>query len=257
MAANKTYFHLGAFRGSVTNGTTNTAIAGVSDQALTRAASNAFIAPENATIRMGVAGGVNASRSRINTPAMRKIGLPYIAPLQTGITVLAPPNIADFGPFGPKPQATDEISVEATHTDAAPQIQWALMWLMFDRREPSVGPKHRQRFTSAITAVVGSWVAGAITFDQNLPNGRYEITGMDVFGTNLIAARLVFPGGGWRPGCLGRNAVASQNSLLFQDGTLGVYGEFDNVNTPQLEVYAEAGNTAQEGYLDLVRIGDR
>src|SRR5215213_9249669 len=107
----RTYSHLAAFRGSVTNGTTNTVIAGVQDNALTKSASGAYFAPAGGTIFAAAAGGVNASRSRINTPVLRAVGLPYIAPLNTGITIPSPPNIAVYGDFGPKPFQTDEISV--------------------------------------------------------------------------------------------------------------------------------------------------
>jgi hypothetical protein len=254
---NKTYFHLAAFRGSVTNGTTNTAIAGVADNILTKASSGAFLAPSGGRIRLAAAGGVNASRARINTPAMRAVGLPYIAPLQTGITVQSPPNLADYTDFGPLPAPADEISVESTHTDAAPQIQFALMLLKFGYKQPTVGMRYRLRGTATITGVVGSWASGAITLDQTLPSGIYEIQGMDVFGTNLLGARLIFPGGGWRPGVLARNAVASVPAPIFLSSDLGALGQFDSVAMPQLEVYVEAANSAQEIYLDVVRVGDR
>lgn len=254
---NRTFFHLAAFRGSVTNGTTNTAIAGVPDSILARSSANNFLAPDQTTIRAATAGGLNASRSRINTPNVRAVGLPYIAPLQTGISAQSPPNIADFGIRGPRPAAADEISVEATHTDVAAQIQFALMWLALGRREWTPGDKYRIRGTAAITGVVGAWANGAITLDQNLPAGIYQIQGMDAFGTNLLGARLIFPGGGWRPGCFARNAVASVPDPIFTDGRLGVYGEFDTVAIPQLEIYVEAANTAQEVYFDIVRLGNR
>lgn len=254
MPDNNTYFHLTAFRGSVGIGVLNAAIAAVADNALTRSAGNAVVAPQGATIFAGVGGGVNASRSRINTPVIRAIGNPYLAPLNTGITAPSPPNIAVFGPGGPMPAKNDEISVEATHTDAGAQIQFALLWLMFGRREPRGGRRHRLRFTAAITGVVGSWASGAITLDQNLPSGTYEIQGMDVFGTNLLGARLIFPGGGWRPGVLGRNAVGSVPHPLGTDGSLGVFGDFDSINVPQLEVFVEAANSAQEGYLDVAKV---
>lgn len=254
---NRTFFHLAAFRGSVTNGTTNTAIAGVLDNILARAASNNFLAPSGARIRLATAGGVNATRSRINTPALRQVGLPYIAPINQTVAAPSPPNVADFGDFGPLPAEADEISVEATHSDAAPQIQYSLMWLKFGRKEPTPGQKYRIRGTAAITGVVGSWASGALTLDQTLPSGVYQIQGMDAFGTNLLGARLIFTGGGWRPGVLARNAVGSIPHSIFTDGSLGVFGEFDSVTLPQLEIYVEAANSAQEVYLDLVRIGGR
>lgn len=257
MLDNRTFFHLAAFRGSVVNGTTNTAIAGVLDNILSRAASNNFIAPPGATIRAAVAGGINATRSRINTPNVRAVGLPYIAPLNQTVAVPSPPNVADFGDNGPSPSAADEISVEATHSDAAAQIQFALMWLRFNKKPWTPGDRFRIRGTAAITGVIGSWASGAITLDQNLPAGIYEIQGMDAFGTNLIGARLIFPGGGWRPGCLARNAVNSVPNPIFTDGRLGSYGQFDTIAMPQLEIYVEAANGTQEVYFDVCKVSNR
>lgn len=251
---NKTYFHLGAFRGSVTNGTTNTAIAGVADNILTKAASGAFFAPPGGRIRWASAGGINASRARINTPVLRMVGLPYIAPLNQTVAAPSPPNLADYGQFGPAPFATDEVSVESTHTDAAAQIQYALMAFSFGRVEPGSGMRYRLRWTAAITGVVGSWASGALTFDQTVPAGDYQIIGMDAFGTNLLGARLIFPGGGWRPGVLARNAVNSVPHDMFLRGDLGCFGQFNNTAIPQLEVYVEAANSAQEGYFDVIKL---
>ena len=254
---NRTYFHLSAFRGSVTNGTTNTAIAGVLDGILSRSSGNNFLAPEGSTIWGAIGGGVNASRQRINTPAVRQVALPMIAPLGTGVTATNPQNLSVYGAQGPRPKDADEVSVEATHSDAAPQIQWALMWWRFGRKEWTPGIRYRVRYTAAITGVVGSWALGAMTFDQTLPSGYYQIQGMDAFGANLLGARLVFPGGGWRPGVLAHNTLSTVPRSEFVDGSLGVFGEFDSVNVPQLEIYVEAANSAQEGFLDLVRLGDR
>lgn len=254
---NRTYFHTLAFRGSVTNGTTNTTIAGVLDQIIPRNAANNFLTPEGSNIKMAVAGGVNASRARINTPSLREVGLPYIAPLQTGVAAQSPPNIAFYGDYGPRPRGADELSVESTHTDAAAQIQFALVWLTFGRKAIPPGQRYRLRNTAAITGVIGSWASGSMTPDQTLPSGIYAVVGMDAFGTNLLGARLIFSGGGYRPGVLARNAVASIPSPLFTNDELGVFGEFDSVALPTLEIYVEAANSAQEIYLDLVRIGNR
>lgn len=252
----KTYFHLAAYRGSLATGSTNVALTGVLDSVLSRDASSNFLAPGGSKIRLGATGGTNIQRSRINTASLREVALPYIAPVNNALTIPSPPNLADLGDFGPQPRPADSISIESTHSDAGTQVMYALLWLSFGRKEPTPGKEYRTRFTATITAVAGSWVTGGITLDQVLPAGIYQIVGMDIFGTNLLAARLIFMGGGWRPGVMARNAVASIPHSVFTDGRLGVFGEFNSVAMPQLEVYAEAANSAQEGYLDLVRVGD-
>ena len=252
---NRTFFHTVAYRGSVGAGLANVAIAGVADPIVARDANSNFLSPNGVTINWGVAGGINNVRTRINTASLREVALPYLAPINQTLTVPSPPNLAYFGDAGPKPRPADAISVEATSADAGAQTYYALLNFSFGRREPTPGKEYRTRFTAAITAVAGSWVNGAITLDQVLPAGIYQICGMDIFGTNLIAGRLVFPGGGWRPGVYARNAVNNVPHRIFLDGTLGVFGEFNSVAMPTLDIYAEGANTSQEGYLDLVQVG--
>ncbi len=254
---NRTYFHILAFRGNVANGTTNTTIAGVADSIVPRNAANNFLVPGGSTIRMAAAGGINATRARINTPSLREVGLPYIAPINQTVAVPSPPNLADYGDFGPRPRDADELSVESTHSDIAPQIQFAVAWLTFGRKMIPPGPRYRLRNTATVAGVIGSWASGSMTPDQTLPSGIYAIVGMDAFGTNLIAARLIFPGGGWRPGVLARNAVNNVPARIFTNDELGCFGEFDSVALPTLEIYCEAANAAQEVYLDVVRVGSR
>lgn len=257
MQPNQAFMHLCAFRASVTNGVANFALTPVQDNVLTITGTTQFLVPEPMQLRAGIVKGATIQRGRINTPSLRYINLPYIAPVDVGLTVASPPNVADFGEFGPTLPTADGISVEVTMSAGAPEVDCALLLLRKGIRSVAPGQEYRVRFVGAITAVAGSWAAGIMTPDSTLPAGVFAINGMDAQGTNLIAARLIFPGGGYRPGCLARNALTSIKHPLFTNDELGIYGTFDSVNVPSLEIYAEGANTAQELYLDLVRIGDR
>lgn len=254
---NQTYFHTLAFFGSVTNGVANMAIAMVNDQIVTPNSSNQALMPMQGQLRAGVASSANLQRMRINTPSLRNIGLPYIAPINNALTVQSPPNIWDPGRLGPVIPKSDAISLEGTQGGGAAENAVAALWLSFGRQEIPQGPEYRIRFTATVTCVAGSWVNGAITFDTTLPAGVYAVTGFDAQGTNLYFARLVFAGGSWRPGCLARNTLASVQAPLFTRGDLGTYGTFDSVNTPTVDFLSTGACTAQEGYMDVVRIGDR
>lgn len=254
---NRTYFHLAAFRESIAAGTAFTQVNGVLDNILTRSANSNFIAPSGSQIVASIGGGVDAARQRINTPSARYVGFPSIAPLGTGVTANNPQNLAFWGGAGIRPADADEISVEAVQSNVGAQVAWNLMWLAFGRKPWTPGMQYRLRWTASITGVVGSWASGALSFDQTLPSGIYEIQGMDAFGANLLGARLIFPGGGWRPGVLAHETLSTVPRREFVDGSFGVFGQFDSVNQPQLEIFVEAANTAQEGFFDLVRVGDR
>lgn len=253
---NRTFFHLAAFSESVAIGATTQQIDGVPDGILTRSASNNFLAPDGCRLFAATGLGTNLTRMRINTPVARYVAFPQIAPTNAGTTVPSPANLSLFENAGIKPNASDEIAIEAGQNNAAAQIERAGLWLMFQRKEPTPGVKYRTRFTATITAVAESWASGAITFDQTIPAGIYQIQGMQCFGANLFLSRLIFPGGGWRPGVLCNNLVSDIPRREFTDGTFGVFGEFNSVNVPQLEILSTGANTAQEGFLDLVRTGD-
>lgn len=254
---NETFYHLAAFFGSVAATTNNAAIAGVPDSILTRNAAGEFILPQPCQILGMAGGGVNCSRQRINTPSLRYVGLPSLGPINNALTINSPPNVSDYGLNAPTVPKADGLSVESSNSAGAPENHFSLMWLSPAIRLPQPGPRYRLRGTGAITNSAGTWQNGTLTLDQTLPAGTYMVCGMDVIGTNLLAGRLIFANGGWRPGVLARNAVGSVPSQVFAETRFGALGIFDSVNTPNLETISSGANTSQEVYLDVVRIGGR
>jgi hypothetical protein len=88
-----------------------------------------------------------------------------------------------------------------------------------------------------------------------LPVGRYNIIGMDCIGTTLIAARVVFPFGGPRPGVLGRAALSTFPSNQFRNGLFGSFGEFTSYAQPSVDFFASsAASITFTGYFDMVKV---
>ena len=90
-----------------------------------------------------------------------------------------------------------------------------------------------------------------------LTDGRsIMVYGQQEVVKDLIAARLVFVGpgaAGWRPGVLGTASDAAREFAAFRYGELGVFGEFEDTQPPQLEVLAGAADAAQVVTLDLIQ----
>lgn len=250
-----TYWHLAAYFASLTNGTT-TANTIVSDQVLTPSGTTAFILPKPGRLRMAYSAGVSLTAVQINTPSLRYVGLPFVGPVNATLTVPSPPNVTDWGEMGPPIPVVDAISAVHTLGGGAPENELTGLWFSFGSAPIPASPIYRLRFTATITAVVGSWVTGALTPDTTLPQGTYSVVGMDAFGTNLVFARLIFPGSFFRPGVLCRNATSGVAWPGWADGRMGVYGSFKSVNLPNLEILASGANTAQTVFLDVVRTGD-
>lgn len=254
---NETYWHLAAYYATLTNGSTNAPVAAVSDSVLTLASTNFFLLPRPGKLEAIYSAGVSLTRARINTPSLRYVGLPYGGPVNATLAVPSPYNFTYWGEDGPAMPFGDQISVEHTLGGAAPEAEFSVVFFRFARREQPAGPTYNILFTGTITGVTGAWANGAMTPDSTLPAGKYAITGMHAFGTNLVAARLIFPGTTWRPGVIANNANNGVPMRLFTDGTMGVYGTFSSVNVPNLEVFVIGANTAQTVFLELVRISDQ
>lgn len=258
MYANPTYFHMCCFSSaSITNGVTNFDLPARNDQVFTVNTAGHFILPQPGKLRAAAVFSATMSRARLNTPVLRYVGLPYLAPINASITIPSPVNVFNPGEYGPNIPQSDEVTMEVTISGGAPEAGFAFALFSFGRQEPPSGQEYRLRFTSTITGSTTAWVSGAITPDAVLPAGKYAVIGMDLFGTNLLAGRLIFPGSFWRPGSLARNTVGQVPAPLFTNGELGTFGIFDSVNLPNLEIACSGANTAQEMYLDVVRLGDR
>lgn len=248
-----TYFHTAAYRGAVGAGLTDVDIAAVNDGQLTIANSH-FVLQDRARLVWAAGFGVNLSRLLLDTPKMRIVGLPSLVPINVVATVPNPVNVVDMHEWQVLLDKVDEIAVKASSTDAGAQTMTAVVGFQFAYKQPAAMPSYRIRLTGAITAVAGSWVNGTMTLQQSIPRGTYQVAGMDVVGTNLLAARLQFAGSGWRPGVIARNAVSSVPHPMFQSSAMGVFGEFDSINLPNLEILSGGANTSQEIFLDLIQI---
>lgn len=251
----QTNLHLCAYSSSIANTGSNNQVSAVNDAILT-ILSNNFVVPKKAEVVMVAGFGANMTRLRLNTPKFRNPGLPSVVPINASATVPSPTNayINNEYPFVVDP--VDQIQMESTNGGGGAEQHWVVMLLRFARQMIPPAPVFRLRGTAAITAVANSWANGAITMDQALPQGHYVVTNMDVVGTNLIGARLIFPGSSFRPGTVCRNSVGGFNHPALQNPTFGVLGDFDNINLPNLEIFAAGANSAQEVFLDLIRTGD-
>jgi hypothetical protein len=70
---------------------------------------------------------------------------------------------------------------------------------------------------------------------------------------NLVAARCVFVGGGYRPGVAGSAAITGADDDRQRFGELGVFGQFDNTTPPTVDFLGDT-DAAQTGIFDLIKV---
>lgn len=250
-----TYQHMAAYFGSVSNTGSNNDTPAVNDGILTISNTH-FVLPVPGKVMAAMGLGANLNRLQLNTPSLRYVGLPSVEPINQSLTVPSPANYVDFTANPIPIPPIDEIAMMFTNGGAAAENETAGVIFSFQFKPVMPGAIYRLRGTATITGATGTWANGSITMDTTLPQGRYAMVGADVIGTNIAFARFIFPGAGWRPGVFARNALANILPRINIDRSLGVMGEFESINLPNLEILCTGANTAQTVYLDLIRLTD-
>ena len=247
--------HLAAFYGSIDPDGALTPIPAVQDQAITTQGNDVRIpdALPNLIGEIALTAEINLVAARVVSPSLRRILEMAVEPIVGAIVFGSPPE-AIMHPLNPTPLDADEsINFEINSNPAAVGVHYGLIWLSDGPMAPVGGQMYSVRATAAITLAAGVWVNGNLAFGQTLPAGRYQVVGLRARGTNLVAARLVFPGGTFRPGVPAVNVIGDLDAHWFRYGQMGVMGEFEHTTPPTLDALGVT-DTVQNCVLDLVKI---
>ena len=250
-------WHLGAFVQSIDPGNAFTNINAVREEMIFTNGVD-FRVPPWGTKLLGEGVAINdatAVRAQIQAPSLRVQANHDVEPI-----VQAP----DFGAAllqftvhedSPLELVDDEaVNFGVLSDPAAAAIHAGLILIGDSAIQKQTGKFFSVRCTSAVAQAAAAWVNGNLTFGQVLPTGRYAVVGARFRSTDMIAARLVFPGQVQRPGLPGGNAFTDADNPKFRFGGLGVWGEFDNTVPPTIDVLGGAA-AAQVTILDLMRVG--
>lgn len=248
-------YHLAAWFEAL--GTTaNTDIQPVADQILS-IDNNHFTFNQATQLLAAYASSATLSRARIQSPQTRQVSPVYIRPPTVSLLPPTDPNIMNLvrNPFVLQPH--EEVAIEATSAIAmGTENFYALAWLTWMGTRPwPVGDIFPIRFTGTTTLTANVWSDVTVTFADTLPNGQYTAVFSECQGTTQIAHRWIFDNQVPRPGFFGFATLGLRQPNPFYEGQLGVMGEFPSYSTPRLQVLANAADTAQEGYLWVIRTG--
>ena len=228
---------------------------------------------------MFVAGiGVNICHVRGQTPSMLPFPYPTLDPNNRGGAAESPPRVHDFSETPLPLRPTDEFDMFATQNAAGAQVQYVLTQFSDGKPGPlpvavlppglTTNPQTPGRFFSAHwtatkTLTAGGWTQVQPIFDQALPAGYYALLGARTFSASALFFRM-FPAMAplWRPGGVAVQAYdqldpGNQRFIPVYDGDSlgwGVWLNFWQNVPPQVEIFATAADTAEEGWFDLVYV---
>lgn len=248
--------HTAVFRQLVDPANGFTFIDAVRDTALFTSGDDLRVPEEIANLIGAVAliNDASGARARIESPSLRSLVNIDIEPIVLAAVLGSPPE-ALFHPRSPIALVADEaININMLSDPAAAVEHVAGIWLSEGPIQPVDGNIVTVRATSAVAQTVSGWVGGALTFSQTLPAGKYQIVGWVARSTDGILARLVFPGGRWRPGVPVINAIGDRVLREQRYGNLGVFGEFEHLLPPEVEMFGGVA-AAQVHLFDLIKVG--
>ena len=201
----------------------------------------------------GLSEATTLTAGRITSPFLQQVADVNIEPLVNALVFGSYPefNHTPMNPILINGNESIRFAINSDH--AAASDEYGLVMLADGRQTPVDGDIISIRADAAITLSLGSWVSGALTLEPTLPDGNYQTVGMRARGTNLVAARLNFPGQSFRPGVPAVNAIGDLDVPTLRFGRSGVWGQFNTNQPPTLEALGNT-DTAQDVILDLIKV---
>lgn len=196
--------------------------------------------------------GVYMTAARFESPSLRRLANIDVCGYDTGAEPGSPPLMHPLLSNPKTLEGSEGFNLKATISPGSYVV--GLAWLSSGPVTKPTGEIFTVLATSSTTLTAYAWSNGALTFATTLPRGRYQVVGMRAKSTGLIAARLVFPGQAWRPGCIGNDADTDIEAQCFRAGEMGVWGEFDHDLPPTVDFLSVSADTAESVWLDLIKI---
>lgn len=246
-------FHLIAWSNTIA-ATTETDMTPVPDGIM--AVNNGHFVPQVQTqIPFVAAIGLLLARARLVSPKLRQITTPWIRPINLALLPVSRTPVADYraNPF--RVNGLEELQLEFTNSAATSGDYHGVAGLQTGPQQPAPqGDIYTMRGTGTTTATANAWSLATITWQDTLPAGNYQVIGMEFISTTAIAARLIFDQQVERPGCVGIASDGTISHSMFLKGGLGAWGMFSANRMPNVEVLCDSADTAQEVFLDFVRM---
>jgi len=196
---------------------------------------------------------------RVVSPSLRRIVTQSIIPVREGASDLNrdPENYwMDLFEHMIPLDVGEAINLKMSESTASDAV-YGLLWFA-DAIEPvPAGPFRTVRASATTTLTANVWTNFALTFDEDLPAGRYAIIGAAGQSAGMVAFRFVLQGYGWRPGTIGMTDVSYVPMSSFRYGRKGSWGEFEHNIPPTVDGFSISGDTTEKIWLDLIQVRGR
>ena len=246
--------HTFAYSGSLAQ-TPNIDVPAVVDDILT-ISDNHFILPQPRKLFVGYAGSATLTLAEITNPTFRTIAPIRLLPWNVAALPANNPNVFDASQLSITLPSNQELQAICSSGIATASETVFVVLSAYDQFQtaPS-GTVYSYHGVSTTTTNVGSWTTCTTTWDTTLGSGIYAVIGGTVADAGGIAYRVIFPGQPDRPGGLCVGSLANRSWPGFRNGGGGLWGNFQSLALPQVQVLAATSTSTRDITLDIIKIG--
>lgn len=205
---------------------------------------------------MGIAGvGGHLHRLQSQAPSLRPFPYPDFMPVNVGSAIESPVK-GVFIPANPiRVNYTEELDSYAYSTSA----ETVYTMVQFCDGPVVQSPPGRVitvHGTSSTTLTAGAFTTVAVTLDQALPAGVYNLIGARAYSATCLFFRVV-PAMGtlWQPGSTGVQSYDALDAPGARYGGFGTWLTFQQNVLPSFNFFATSADSAEEVWLDLQYAG--
>ena len=249
-------FHVAMFNSSIANGAVLLQVTNVADVIL--ATSNkGFFVKDTLPNLMAVAGvGTNLTRFQLTSGSIRKLFPWDFDRVNVGTVLENPVRFFDFSSAPIPLDKNEELDAFCVQSNAGAQQEYIAAWFCDGPVRPVTGRVQTMHATGATTLTANGWTAVPLTLDNGLDGGLYSIIGLSAFSAGALFARVIPRGNSaYRPGVPAAQARDQSIPAPWRYGGWGEFVQFPNTAVPQIEFFSTTADTAEEVYLDLVKVG--
>lgn len=253
--------HLCAFHESV-DSTTLTAVNTIVDEILSRPAADRFQVPSDLnSIAFALASGPNLTRAQIVSPSIevRRMTLD-IVPARRGANTFSNSYIEGLVPKADLVLTpTENFQLFASEDATGASDIFGLIALKTPGPLPAMpgGDIRVLRATAQQTLTLNEWTTFTPTLEHDLEPGTYTLVGFIPISANIIAARAIFTGQGYRPGVPGRVTYTGGDIEFdekFYDKLMWYpMGSFTHISPPQFQFLTNATDSSETIILFLIK----
>lgn len=230
-----------------------TAIAALTDPVL-RVQGNDIIVPTIPRLGLIYGLGANLTQLQLTSPSIRRMWPLDCEPIDQNAAASVPTPWLQLYEEPLQLAAGEALDALVVDNAAGANQKVVLVQFIDGPAQPVRGDIFTMKCTGTTTLTAFAWTNVPLTLSQQLPVGTYQLVGMRAESTGVIAARAVFIGGGWRPGCIGFTTVSKAQWDPHRLGRTGVWGTFDNLTPPSIDFLSASADTAETVWLDCIKI---